>query len=104
MGDIVGIDAFRESLKPYREAMPDLRLPVSQFTMISDDIAIFAVHATGTFTGSLMGIPGNGRQLDLWVPNAVRFRDGKAAEHWGFGPEGYQMLVEQLGLTPTPSS
>ena len=104
MGDVVGIDALRESLVPYRQAMPDLRLDVSQFTAINNEVAIFLVHSTGTFTGELMGIPGTGRSLDLWVPNAIRFSGGRIAEHWGFGPESFGLFAAQLGIELPPST
>lgn len=104
MGDVVGIDALRESFVPYRQAMPDLRLEVSQFTAVSDDLVICVVHSTGTFTGKLLGILGTGRELDLWVPNALRFRDGKIAEHWGFGLESFTLFSAQLGIElPSPT-
>jgi predicted ester cyclase len=36
--------------------------------------------------GDFMGIPATGRRISVPVVDIVRFRDGRAAEHWGATP------------------
>jgi predicted ester cyclase len=58
------------------------------------------VHAThhGRHTGPLFGIPPTGREVAYGYVHIVRFRDGKAVEHWGVRDD--MTLMRQLGVMP----
>lgn len=59
-----------------------------------------AVHAThhGRHTGELMGIPPTGREVAYGYVHVLRFRDGRAVEHWGVRDD--MTLMRQLGVLP----
>jgi predicted ester cyclase len=61
-----------------------------------DDLV--TVHAThhGRHTGDLMGIPPTGREVAYEYIHILRFRDGKAVEHWGVHDS--MTLMRQLGV------
>jgi predicted ester cyclase len=61
-----------------------------------------AVHAThrGRHTGELMGIPPTGREVAYDYVHLLRFRGGKAIEHWSVGDTA--TLMRQLGAAPQP--
>lgn len=52
----------------------------------------------GTNTGSVMGHPPSGVQVEVDVVDIIRFHDGKMVEHWGV-PDQLGML-EQVGVFP----
>jgi predicted ester cyclase len=58
------------------------------------------VHCTlhGRHTGELFGLAPTGRAVAQDYVHIVRFRDGKAAEHWGVRDD--LSLMRQLGLLP----
>jgi predicted ester cyclase len=47
-----------------------------------------------------MGIPPTGRRISVPVVDIVRFRGGRAAEHWGVTDTG--VMMQQLGVVPPP--
>jgi predicted ester cyclase len=49
-----------------------------------------------------MGIPPTGREVAYQYVHFVRFRDGKAIEHWGVRDD--MTLMRQLGVVPPPSA
>lgn len=64
---------------------------------------LVAVHAThhGRHTGDLMGLPPTGREVAYDYVHIMRFRDGKAVEHWGIRDDA--ALMRQLGVGHEPS-
>jgi len=50
----------------------------------------------GRHTGELMGIPPTGREVAYDYVHILRFRDGKAVEHWGVRES--MTLMRQLGV------
>jgi predicted ester cyclase len=96
MGDNHGTDAFTGMLEGFRAAMPDFHHDVQDVTVLTDEIAVWQIHITGTFTGEFMGTAGRGQAIDLWVANAARIRDGKVAEHWALGPDSLAELMRQM--------
>ena len=61
---------------------------------------LVAVHAThhAMHTGDLMGIAPTGREVAYDYVHIMRFRDGKAFEHWSVRDDA--TLMRQLGVTP----
>jgi predicted ester cyclase len=59
-----------------------------------------AVHCTltGRHTGDLMGIPPTGRPVATPMVHILRFRDGKASEHWAVHDD--MTTMRQLGVLP----
>lgn len=58
------------------------------------------VHCTyhGLHVGDLMGIPPTGRRVAYPYVHFLRFRDGKAVEHWSVRDD--LTLMRQLGVVP----
>jgi predicted ester cyclase len=103
MGDMRGYDEFIGMLEAFRAAMPGFRHEIEDVTMVGDEAAVWHVRTIATFSGEMMGVRGQGQEVDLWFTNAARFRDGKVAEHWGPGPEASARLMGALGLEPAPA-
>ena len=55
---------------------------------------------SGTHQGPLMGMPPTGRSMQQAHMHFVRFRDGKAIEHWGVRDD--LSMMQQLGVIPEP--
>ena len=52
----------------------------------------------GRHTGDLMGIPPTNREVAQDYVHILRFKDGKAVEHWGLRDD--MALMQQLGALP----
>jgi predicted ester cyclase len=52
-------------------------------------------------TGELMGIPATGREVHYDYVHILRFRDGKAVEHWSVRDS--MALMSQLGVLDRPA-
>lgn len=99
-GDL-GRDAFREFVRGWREAFPDVHCDVSQLLQEGDHLA-FTVHATGTHKGTFNGIPATGRSVDFMSMNHAIVRDGKSVEHWVV--MDMLTMLTQLGVVPAPGA
>ena len=62
-----------------------------------DMVALHATHH-GRHTGELMGIPPTNRVVAYNYVHILRFRDGKAVEHWSVRDD--MTLMRQLGVVP----
>ena len=85
-------------------AFPDARVEV-QVVHIVDDVAVEEGTFRGTQNGVLRGpmgdIPPTGRSVEVDYIQVLRFRDGK---HVSFNLMFDRlMMLEQLGLAPTPA-
>ena len=102
MGEMRGIDAFKELVAMWRTAVPDVHCTVENW-FESGKMAGWNVRVTGTHRGEMMGIPATGRSFEYVTPNIGRFEGGKAAEHWA--DQGmFQFLTQigALGQQPSP--
>jgi len=70
---------FNEILRP---AMPDVRVTIHQ-QVVEGDLVTTRKTIGGTHTGTLLGIPATGREINIDVIDIVRVKDGKYFEHWG---------------------
>ncbi|HWW85985.1 MAG TPA: ester cyclase, partial [Vicinamibacterales bacterium] len=95
--DVAG---FKQLVKMYRTALPDLRGSVEQ-VVAEGDLVTGRVLTTGTNTGSLMGMPPTGKAVHFWEFHTVRFVNGKCVEHWGL--VDMMTMMQQLGVVPTQS-
>ena len=73
-GPVHGKDAAREF---YRELMANLHIeqqqPIHQY--LAADAVILDAHVTGTVTGMLLGLPGNGRRITFRILHVFEFKD-----------------------------
>jgi steroid delta-isomerase-like uncharacterized protein len=74
-GPLHGKDAAREF---YRELMANFHIeqqrPTRQY--LAADAVILDVELTGTVTGMLLGLPGNGRRITFRLLHVFEFKDG----------------------------
>jgi predicted ester cyclase len=100
MGEMQGIDAFKDVVRMWRAAVPDVRCTVEDW-FESGEMAAWNIRVTGTHTGDMMGIPATGRSFEYVTPNIGRFGDdGRAVEHWA--DQGMFQFLTQIGVLPPP--
>jgi steroid delta-isomerase-like uncharacterized protein len=92
-------DGFREFVRAWREAFPDVHCQVGDLVAEGDRVA-WSVRATGTHRGDFMGIPATGRRVDFESLNIAEFRDGRGYRHKVI--MDLPTLLAQLGVQTTP--
>jgi steroid delta-isomerase-like uncharacterized protein len=92
-----GVEGTKQFFQMWQQGVSDTRIDVHDLLVDGDKLAA-RVTVHGTHTGDLMGIPATGKSFSMQVIDIVRFKDGKAAEHWGIN-DGMAMM-QQLGLVP----
>jgi len=92
-------EGVRQFFAMARGAFPDLRFQVLH--MVGEgDLVIAHCLIEGTHEGDFMGIAPTHRPISVPAVDIVRFRDGRAVEHWGVTDSG--VMMQQLGLAPAP--
>lgn len=76
-------------------AFPDLSVEVQAMAVDGDQLLAHAV-IRGTHQGEFMGIPATGRPVEVGIADRIRFRDGRAVEHWGV--TDMMAMMQQLGV------
>jgi predicted ester cyclase len=97
-GEPHGIEGITRTMRWLHSVFSDLKFDIHH--VIGDDDTV-AVHCTltGRHTGELMGIPPTDRPVATPMVHILRFRDGKAAEHWAVHAD--LATMRQLGVLPT---
>jgi steroid delta-isomerase-like uncharacterized protein len=92
-----GIEGLKEWIPQMRQAFPDTKIEVLHVFGKGDLVALH-VRQTGTNTGPMMGMPATNKAIDMRGVDVLRFKDGKAIEHWGYWEE--MKMMQQLGMMP----
>jgi predicted ester cyclase len=92
-----GPESMRGLIKMLRTAFPDLCFTIEELIAEGDMVAGRLIM-NGTHEGPLMGMPPTDRPVHQAHMHFVRFRDGKAIEHWGVRDD--MGMMRQLGATP----
>jgi predicted ester cyclase len=92
-----GFEGVKRTMLWLAQVFSDQRWEIHQVLGDGDLVAIRATHH-GRQTGDLMGIPPSGREVAYDYVHILRFRDGKAIEHWGVRDD--MTLMRQLGVMP----
>lgn len=92
-----GLEGVKQWFKMLRTAFPDLKFEVG-FMLAKDDKVVSYVTMTGTQKGPFMDMPASGKMIRVNTVDIVRFKDGKAVEHWGVTDSG--TMMQQLGAIP----
>jgi steroid delta-isomerase-like uncharacterized protein len=79
--DIVGLQAYKESISELRATYPDLRLTIHEILVDGDSSAV-RWTMNGTHTGHGGSFPPTGRQVEFTGITVNRMVDGKIAENW----------------------
>lgn len=94
-----GPDGYRQLVAAYREAFPDMTITLEEIVS-SEDRAVARWTATGTNTGSMMGMPPSGESFEATGMNLFHLNGARVAEVWtNFDDLG---MMQQLGFVPTP--
>ena len=75
----------------------DQRWEIHQVIGEGDTVVVHATHH-GRHTGDLMGIAPTNRVVAYDYIHILKFRDGKAVEHWSVRDD--MTLMRQLGVMP----
>jgi predicted ester cyclase len=92
-----GPESMRGLATMLRTAFPDLHFEIEDLVAEGDTVA-GRLTMSGTHEGPLMGMPPTGRTVRQDHMHFVRFRDGKAVEHWGVRDD--VSMMGQLGKFP----
>jgi predicted ester cyclase len=92
-----GLEGVKRTMLWLGHVFSDQRWEIHQVIGDGDLVAIRATHH-GRQTGDLMGIPPSGREVAYDYVHILRFRDGKAIEHWSVRDD--MTLMRQLGVMP----
>ena len=96
-----GVPANREGVRMFvqmfRDAFPDMKVTTIA-VVVDGDEAWMHSSFTGTHKGELMGIPPTNKKVEVTQFDRVKFKDGKAIEHWGLSDD--MGMMTQLGVAP----
>jgi predicted ester cyclase len=96
-GEPAGFEGVKQTMLWLGRVFSDQRWEIQHVIGDGDLVAVHAIHH-GRHTGDLMGIPPTGREVAYEYVHILRYRDGKAIEHWGVRDDA--TLMRQLGVTP----
>ena len=92
-----GREGFKQFVRTFRSAFPDLRFEIEDMIAEGDRVAA-RVTMTGTHEGEFMGMPASGKQIRVSSIDIGRFENGKGVEHWG--ATDTMAMMQQLGALP----
>ena len=97
LGEPAGLAGVERTMLWLGQVFSDQRWEIHQLIQEADTVVVQATHH-GRHTGDLMGIPPTGREVAYDYIHIMRFRNGKAVEHWGMRDD--MSLMRQLGVMP----
>ena len=92
-----GLEGITRTMLWLGTVFSDQRWEIHQVIGDGDLVAVHATHHA-RHTGELMGIPPTGREVAYDYVHILRFRDGKAVEHWSV--RDTLTMMQQLGVVP----
>ena len=95
-----GIEGVKKAIEMYRSSFPDLKMEVLSMTA-EGDVVTTQYKMTGTNTGAMGEMPATNRAMDIAGVDIIKFKDGKATEHWGYSEE--MKMMEQMGMMHDPA-
>lgn len=92
-----GPEEFKQFVRMYRTAFPDLQLIV-EGQIAEGDMVATRFTARGTHRGELMGIPPSGKKVTVTGISIDRLLNGKSVESW----TNYDVMsmLQQIGVIP----
>jgi predicted ester cyclase len=86
---------LRKEFKDYFDAFPDAVIK-THFMVAEGDLVSAQYTITATHQGNIYGRNASNKKINISGVDIVRFKNGKAVEHWGYLEEG--KLLTQLGV------
>ena len=100
-----GLTTDRDGVKQFvtmmRTAFPDVKMEVHDLIATGNKV-VARITMSGTHRGEFMGMPASSKSFSVTTIDIVRFKNGKAIEHWGATDTA--KMMEQLGAIPGPGS
>lgn len=97
LGNVRGLDGFKQQVQTFRTAFPDLRLDIDDVGMTGDKVFI-RWTARGTHRGPFMGLQPSNNKGQVQGISIDRIADGKIIEHFeSFDSLG---LAQIMGVVP----
>jgi steroid delta-isomerase-like uncharacterized protein len=81
-GLAAGPDGFRQLVRMFRQAFPDMMATVED-VIAEGDRVVLRWTARGTHQGDLMGFAPTGREVRMTGINIYRIASGRIVERWG---------------------
>jgi steroid delta-isomerase-like uncharacterized protein len=94
-----GSTGVRRANELLRAAFPDT-VHVIEDLLADGDKVVTRLRARATFTGEILGIPPNGKVVEIGGIAIHRLVDGKLVEHWA--QADLLSFMQQLGAIPAP--
>jgi steroid delta-isomerase-like uncharacterized protein len=94
-GEIRGIENFKNALRMFRSAIPDLHITIEDQIQENDKVVTRST-IDGTQRGELMQIPPTGKKMKITGISVMPFEHGRAVEEWI--EEDRLGLMRQLGV------
>jgi predicted ester cyclase len=92
-----GLPGVQQTMLWLRSVFSDQRWEIHQVIGEGEFVVVYCtLHAR--HTGNLMGIPPTNRDVAQDYVHILRFKNGRAAEHWGVRDD--MALMRQLGVLP----
>lgn len=94
-----GPEEFKNLVKVYLQAFPDVHLSVEDTFGCGDRVTVCWI-SRGTHLGEMMGTPPSNKKIEVIGISIFRMAGGQVAEEW----EGFDTLgmMQQIGAIPTP--
>ena len=92
-----GIQGVRASFEWLMSLFDGLQFRIEQIVAQGDTVVVRS-SMTGRHTGSFLGMPATGNQINVPTVDLFKMKDGMAVEHWGV--QDNLVLLTQLGIVP----
>ena len=97
-GEPQGLVGVQQTMRWLGRVFSDQRWEIRQVIGEGEMVVVYCtLHAR--HTGDLMGIPATNREIAMDYVHILRFKNGKAVEHWGVRDD--MALMRQLGELPS---
>jgi predicted ester cyclase len=94
-----GSEAVRRANAALGAAFPDT-IHIIEDQIAEGDKVVTRLRGRATFTGEILGIPPNGKVVEITGISIHRIVDGKLVEHWANAD--LLSFMQQLGALPAP--
>lgn len=101
-GDVRGVDAFKQVHDEFITTLPDLKFQIEGIVSDGDDVVV-RWHATGTHTGTGLGLEPTNQRITIRGMIWHRFKDGVMIEGWdSWNQEAFLQRLRERPLGPRP--
>ncbi|MGB8215358.1 MAG: ester cyclase [Anaerolineales bacterium] len=98
---VQGPQEFKNLVKVYLAAFPDVHLSVEDAFGVDDRVTVRWI-SRGTHMGPMMGIPPSQHKIEVMGISIFRMAEGRVAEEWeGFDTLGMMQQLGAAGAAPT---